>query len=210
MEAAGRKKPLETRERILDAAEDVFNAKGVSRTTLNEIAEAAGVTRGAIYWHFKNKVELFDAMVGRVRGPIKELVEKTADINTEDPLEQLSLGHESLMQGVIDNPHCRKVLNILFHKCEYTDEDDAIVIQQKEWQTYCNNMIENTLVNAQAKNQLPQDLDIVLAGRVLGFTFTGLLKSWLFMPDSFDLVENTKKVNNALFGMIKHSPHLKK
>ena len=71
-------------------------------------------------------------------------------------------------------------------------------------------MIENTLVNAQAKNQLPQDLDIALAGRVLGFTFTGLLKSWLFMPDSFDLVENTKKVNNALFGMIKHSPHLKK
>ena len=43
MEGAVRKKPLETRERILDAAEDVFNARGVSRTTLNEIAEAAGL-----------------------------------------------------------------------------------------------------------------------------------------------------------------------
>lgn len=114
------------------------------------------------------------------------------------------------MQGVIDNPHYRKVLNILFHKCEYTDEDDGIVIQQKEWHTYCNNMIENTLVNAQAKNQLPQDLDISLASRVLGFTFSGLLASWLFMPDSFDLIEDTKKVSNALFGMFKHSPNVKK
>ncbi len=210
METAGRKKPLETRERILDAAEDVFNEKGVSRTTLNEIAEAAGVTRGAIYWHFKNKVELFEAMVDRVRGPMKELVELTANKSTEDPLEQLSRGHERLMQGVIDNPHYRKVLNILFHKCEYTDEDDGIVVQQKEWHTYCNNMIENTLVNAQAKNQLPQDLDISLASRVLGFTFSGLLASWLFMPDSFDLIEDTKKVNNALFGMFKHSPNVKK
>ena len=210
MEPVSRKKPLETRERILDAAEDVFNARGVSRTTLNEIAEAAGVTRGAIYWHFRNKVELFEAMCARVRGPIRELIEKTADKNTEDPLEQLCIGHENLMQGVIDNPHYRKVLNILFHKCEYTDEDDGIVIQQKEWQTYCQNMVENTLVNAQVKKQLPEDLDISLASRVMGFTFTGLLKSWLFMPDSFDLVENTRKVNNALIGMIQHSPHLKK
>ena len=210
MEVAGRKKPLETRERILDAAEDVFNEKGVSRTTLNEIAEAAGVTRGAIYWHFKNKVELFEAMCARVRGPMKELVEKTADKNTEDPLEQLSAGHENFMQGVIDNPHYRKVLNILFHKCEYTDESDVIVIQQKEWQTYISSMIQNTLDNAQLKRQLPADLDIRLAARLMGFTFSGLLRSWLFMPDSFDLIEDTKKVNSALFSMLRHSPHLKK
>ncbi|ARQ46881.1 TetR family transcriptional regulator [Oxalobacter formigenes] len=210
MEGAVRKKPLETRERILDAAEDVFNARGVSRTTLNEIAEAAGVTRGAIYWHFKNKVELFEAMCDRVRGPMKALVEKTADKDTEDPLEQLSAGHENLMQGIIDNPHYRKVLNILFHKCEYTDESDAIVIQQKEWQTYCNSMIQNTLSNAQLRKQLPEDLDIGLASRLMGFTFSGLLRSWLFMPDSFDLIEDTKRVNNALFAMLRHNPHLKK
>lgn len=99
MEGAVRKKPLETRERILDAAEDVFNARGVSRTTLNEIAEAAGVTRGAIYWHFKNKVELFEAMCDRVRGPMKALVEKTADKDTEDPLEQLVPGMKILCRA---------------------------------------------------------------------------------------------------------------
>lgn len=49
MERVSKKKTQDTRDRILDAAEDVFNNRGYSSTTLNEIAEAAGVTRGAIY-----------------------------------------------------------------------------------------------------------------------------------------------------------------
>ncbi|MDV7394715.1 TetR family transcriptional regulator, partial [Arthrospira platensis SPKY1] len=53
----------ETRQRILDAAEQVFQRQGVSRTSLSHIAAEAGVTRGAIYWHFKNKVDLYDAMI---------------------------------------------------------------------------------------------------------------------------------------------------
>ncbi|MDP1673909.1 MAG: TetR family transcriptional regulator, partial [Burkholderiales bacterium] len=48
---------VETRNQILDAAEKVFSARGVSRTSLADIAEAASVTRGAIYWHFKDKAD---------------------------------------------------------------------------------------------------------------------------------------------------------
>jgi TetR/AcrR family acrAB operon transcriptional repressor len=46
---------LETRNSLLDAAEHLFQARGVSRTSLNDIANEAGTTRGAIYWHFKDK-----------------------------------------------------------------------------------------------------------------------------------------------------------
>ena len=49
-----RDEALETRNTILDTAERVFSERGVSHTTLADIAAAAGVTRGAIYWHFKN------------------------------------------------------------------------------------------------------------------------------------------------------------
>ena len=64
----------ETRNRLLDTAEHVFNERGVSRTSLTEIAEAAGLTRGAIYWHFKNKLDLFNAMMERVTLPMEEVV----------------------------------------------------------------------------------------------------------------------------------------
>ncbi|KUJ92268.1 MAG: TetR family transcriptional regulator, partial [Pseudomonas sp. 63_8] len=52
-----------TRALILDAAEQVFHAQGVSHASLAEVAKAAGVSRGAIYWHFENKIDLFQAML---------------------------------------------------------------------------------------------------------------------------------------------------
>ena len=210
MERAGRKKTLETRDRILDAAEDVFNESGYYNTTLNEIAEAAGVTRGAIYWHFKNKEDLFQAMCLRIRVPMDALIEGIVEKGVNDPVAQLSRTHETIMLEVINNPHYRKVLNILFHKCEFTRETDQIVIQQKEWHTYSRNIIRTILVNAQKKAQLPADLDIELACNLLGFMFRGLLADWLFMPDSFDLIENARKVNDAVFELMRTSVHLKK
>ena len=48
-----------TRNKLLDAAAEVFFAKGVAGASLSEVAQAAGLTRGAIYWHFKDKVDLF-------------------------------------------------------------------------------------------------------------------------------------------------------
>ncbi len=49
---------LETRQHILDVAMRLFSQQGVSATSLAQIAQAAGVTRGAIYWHFKDKSDL--------------------------------------------------------------------------------------------------------------------------------------------------------
>ena len=53
----------ETRAQIIEAAERAFYKRGVARTTLADIAELAGVTRGAIYWHFNNKAELVQALL---------------------------------------------------------------------------------------------------------------------------------------------------
>ena len=50
-----------TRNALIDAAERLFDSRGVSRTSLQDIAQAAGATRGAIYWHFKDKADLFNA-----------------------------------------------------------------------------------------------------------------------------------------------------
>ena len=62
---------LATRHRLLDAAEVLFQAQGVSQTSLQQIAQQAGATRGAIYWHFKDKADLFNAMMDRVTLPLE-------------------------------------------------------------------------------------------------------------------------------------------
>jgi AcrR family transcriptional regulator len=55
-------KRLRTRERLLDAAAEVVREKGFERTSLEEVARRAGMTRGAIYGNFKDKEELFLAV----------------------------------------------------------------------------------------------------------------------------------------------------
>jgi len=51
-----------TRQDILQAAVENFSGKGFFNTSLNDIAQTAGVTRGAVYWHFTNKAEIFNAL----------------------------------------------------------------------------------------------------------------------------------------------------
>ena len=55
----------QTRRQILRAARREFFLHGVTRTTMERIATAAGVTRGAVYWHFENKRDLFNAMLAQ-------------------------------------------------------------------------------------------------------------------------------------------------
>ena len=62
---------LATRHKLLDAAECLFQSQGVSRTSLQDIAVRAGATRGAVYWHFKDKADLFNAMMDRVTLPLE-------------------------------------------------------------------------------------------------------------------------------------------
>lgn len=63
---------LATRQQLLEAAIGVFAEKGVSRTSLQDIAVAAGTTRGAIYWHFKNKADLFNALMESAILPMEQ------------------------------------------------------------------------------------------------------------------------------------------
>src|SRR5258706_2776656 len=80
---------LETRTGILDAAERVFHEKGVAHASLEDIAAAADVTRGAIYWHFKDKADLFDAMMQRVVLPMDAIREGADCCRQADPLALL-------------------------------------------------------------------------------------------------------------------------
>ncbi|WAW09468.1 TetR family transcriptional regulator [Oxalobacter vibrioformis] len=209
MTRAARKKTQETRDRLLDAAERVFNEKGVSNTTLNDIAEAAGVTRGAIYWHFRNKVDLFNAMIDRVRLPIRAMIEEIADEKTEDPLGRLREKSIFLMREILENDHYRKVMTILFHKCEYTDSASEFLEYFQDWTTRARGTLVRVLTNAREKKQLPQDIDIDLAGLTLHVAFNGLLNSWLLMPESFDLLTDSSRVFEAVFSMLRHSPHMR-
>src|SRR3546814_9156258 len=105
-----------TRNEILDAAEILFSERGASRTSLEEIARAAGVTRGAVYWHFRNKVDLFEAMQDRVRLPQEEIIEQMASLPEADLLDLLKRTCMDVLRSIAQDERRRRVYGILLHR----------------------------------------------------------------------------------------------
>jgi TetR/AcrR family transcriptional regulator, acrAB operon repressor len=210
MARSTKEEAVETRNRILDAAEDVFHAQGVARTSLADVAHAANVTRGAIYWHFKNKSDLFNAMCHRVRQPMEAMLETNAEEGNTDPLGQLRSRLIFVLQEVADNPHTRKVFGILCHKCEFLDAADFIFARQKEGYMEWITNIEQTLREAMDRKQLPQDLDVMLARISIHASFTGLLNNWLFAPESFNLMAHAEQIIDASIDALRYAPTLRR
>ena len=113
-----------TRAAVLDAAERVFLRRGVTHTSLAEIAQAAGVTRGAIYGHFKNKADLFTAMMERVTLPLEaELAQVAeADAAAGDLLAQLRQRVRVAVRQIAGDAQTRRVAEIAILMVEHVDE----------------------------------------------------------------------------------------
>lgn len=201
---------LETRASILDAAERVFFEKGVSRTSLADIAQAAGVTRGAIYWHFANKGDLFTEMFDRVLLPLDEL--KAASINPEeaDPLGRLVEICTLCLRDTASDPRRRRVFDILFLKCEFVEEMGPVMTRHQTNMREGLAKIEVGLRNAITKGQLPADMDTKLAASLLHAFVGGSLRDMLFLPDATDYGKHASQLVEAMFDALRLSPALRK
>lgn len=117
---------------ILDAAEAVFYRRGVVRTSLQEVAEAANVTRGAVYWHFRNKNELVQAMVERVILPQEHILEQLEASESDTPLQDLSQACRESLRQMFSDQQRRRVFTIITQRCEYVEDMEGIVKTRKE------------------------------------------------------------------------------
>jgi AcrR family transcriptional regulator len=73
---AARSERRDARAALLDAAAEVFAARGLREASVDEVAERAGYSKGAVYWHFESKDELFLALLEeRIDQPTREMIE---------------------------------------------------------------------------------------------------------------------------------------
>ncbi|WP_186301464.1 TetR family transcriptional regulator [Denitromonas halophila] len=191
---------LETRHTILDAAEAVFYRKGMARTTLADIAEAASVTRGAIYWHFANKGEVFEAMMRRAIDPLEAISE--ADYSTsERPLEELRERVLGVIERINSDPRYIRVFAIAMHKSEYVDEMVPVVDQCMEC---CDRHLlrqEQAFTVAKARGDLPASVDPHRAALSLSVMIDGLIASWSLQPEVYSLDLAGGLINCFFYGL---------
>ncbi len=199
---------LETRAQIIDAAELGFFKKGVSNTSLADIAKRAGVSRGAIYWHFQNKGEVFDALLLRARSPTQHLEDASHDSEEPDPLRRLHALLSEVFRQTERDPSTRRINEIVFHKCEYTDQMCDLREHMRGLRRESLEKLESALRNAIARQQLSERLDVPMAARCLQAQLIGTLDAWLLRPEDYSLAERAERLADSILDTIRYSPAL--
>ncbi|CAK9884185.1 MAG: HTH-type transcriptional regulator AcrR [Candidatus Erwinia impunctatus] len=189
---------LETRNHIIDAAISRFSEHGVSKTTLAEIATTAGVTRGAIYWHFSNKTDLLNEILAQSESGLIALELEYQSKYPNDPLSILREMLIAVLTATATDPKRRALMEIIFHKCEFVGEMSTLQRMQQALNLECYEKIETVLQRCVDAGQLPSGLDVSIAAVVLRGFMTGIMENWLFMPDRFDLVMKAPKLIDTL------------
>lgn len=178
---------LVTRSSILDAAERLFQAHGVSGTSLHDIALAAGVTRGAVYWHFLDKGDLFNAMMSRVCLPMEETAARLAPDDGTPPLVMLREHLLGVLDRVASDDQVRRVFEIATQKVEYVDELTAVRDRHLQMRRDHIAVLERLLRAAQRRGDIVRSPPARQIAIGLHALLDGLLQNWMLDPPSFAL-----------------------
>ena len=190
---------LATRHRLLDAAELLFQAQGVSQTTLQQIAQQAGATRGAIYWHFKDKADLFNAMMERVILPLEAGPRAAAAAVgiDDDPLAEIEEGMVHALTLMTTDPQVRRVFDVATHKVEYTHDMASVQQRHLSARNACVSDFEKALRLAARRDHIKLPVPGDVAAQGLHALISGLIQNWLLDPSAFDLVPTGRRTFNV-------------
>ena len=192
-----------TRAAILDAAEVLFYQHGVSRTTLEKIAVAANVTRGAIYWHFQNKADLFNAMLERVRLPFQHMLEALDSKTSAEPFALVRQLYIDGLQLIASSEQHHRVLTIVFHRCEYIDELNPAVNKQDELDEQAVAVMQRAFERAEQAGTLRVGVTPRLAALSLHMYVGGIISHFLLKPRQCDLRQHAPALIDTMLQGLK-------
>lgn len=178
----------ETREALLDAAEIVFDRRGVARATLEEIAREAGMTRGALYWHFDNKQELYAAMLERVRLPLAE--GESALQSLADPFAALEDFAARIFRRVDGCTQTRRVYTIAFLRREHLPAESGLDEVEREMRNVGRRDFVAAFRRAQELGELRPDVTPELAATALQCHLVGIFYIGMQEAETFRLYED--------------------
>lgn len=176
-----------TRSDLLTAAEILFLEKGVAHTSLEQIAKYAGVTRGAIYWHFKNKADLFHAMLNQVRLPTEIIAQRIKQCDPEDPVAGLrNLCVDALTSLLVDERK-KRIFTILMRRCEFTDELKEAEQQHEAFIKAFIQLCTELFSEQKTAQRLRPGFTPHMAAVAIHVLFIGILSDWLRDAEVIDI-----------------------
>ena len=188
----------QTKDSILMAALDCFSSKGFFNTSLDDIAKTAEVTRGAVYWHFKNKAEIFDSLHDLLHEPFIHMIAKDLETDSDSPLKQLQQLVINLLMELESNDTKVRILR-LFYQCDYSG--DLLQFKQKHQDNKLKSLklLSAYFERAQKKNLLNESAKPLVLTLTLHCFLKGILYEFLTGSNMIDLKTQAKDLTTQLF-----------
>lgn len=183
---------LKTKAAILDAATRVFAAVGFDAATLESIGREADLTRGAIYWHFKDKQDLFARIVQRENERLNHVV-ATALANEHSPLRKL----RRLLAAVIDNFYDNETFRLFIELTWYKMHPTQFSAVMEDKTTFVQNflgLLERLLSEARAAGEIVPTVDVGLTALHFSCLINGFYRLYHVAPERARDKEATRRL----------------
>lgn len=195
---------LATRNNILDAAATVFYENGLQGASLEDIARRAGVTRGAVYWHFKNKSDIFYAVHERLHGGymamLEELLEREGSRLTLPAMESFFVAKFKELDG---DKHRREMLNLCMFHCNDPEDAAAFRARQREYKRCAAALLEKMFTRVEAGGGLKPDLPARDVAPMFSTLMSGILFESQNDSEFFDITRDVPALLRAFFASVR-------
>ncbi|HSG45760.1 MAG TPA: TetR family transcriptional regulator [Anaerolineales bacterium] len=186
-----------TRATVLKAALTVFSKKGYAATRLDDVAKTANVTRGAIYWHFKGKADLYNTLIEELSARGASVVQQAvAEGGTMiDILRRVFISQCALIE---DDREARAVMELALFKTGVDPELQAGRQKQIDSGNALIAGIADAMRMGIAQSLLRDDMDPTDMARAFIAFENGAIQTWLASPKSFSLKKSAKSFAEIL------------
>lgn len=167
----------QTRQAILDSALQTFYEKGFSRTTFDEIARRINLTKGAVYWHFRNKADVIAALV------MQKISEqhKLYDMPQPQTLDELRQACVLRAEQIEKDKDFRRFLFFIIYRMEWSVAVlDSVWKQIGELCEIPDKKLHDCLVRLQKNGEIKPDADIQDVGEIFTMMWKGIVDRYIF------------------------------
>jgi TetR/AcrR family transcriptional regulator, acrAB operon repressor len=169
----------QTRRRIMAAGLKTFHKKGIARTALEQVAAAAGVTRGAIYWHFADKRALMNAIREDVALPLLDYSDVLLREEGTGPFERVERFLLAFIEPLERDARTRMTLEVLSYKCEYVEDMARELKVYRKRHDSLRELLTQVYAEARRQGTLRPGLQPGIAAAETVVFLVGLLRLWL-------------------------------
>jgi TetR/AcrR family fatty acid metabolism transcriptional regulator len=171
------------RQRILDAAVQVFARKGFSASRISDVASAAGIADGTVYLYFESKddilIKLFDEVMGvHVDAARQEIA------RVDDAAERLRVIADHHLGLLGRNPELAVVFQV-----ELRQSTKFMDLFTASWLKEYFDLVEAAIESGQKQGTLREDLSRKLATHAFFGALDAIVTSWVLARNAFDLTE---------------------